>query len=465
MNFEQYIDREKRRGQEIYRELLDDNYIIKSAKSLYPEYNLKEPFGLHRPGVNLASMLFIYPQVVVYVPAMTKSQFPERFGISYESFMQLMDARFIFPLLNHPRKYLKVPIKSELSEILLRMPPSWDRWHSALEVSGGNKWFDEADKQFDYSDFWNIQELRKLWGERLRTKHGAIISKEIKQQIRNNYVNLCLVGRQGEANRIAKLSKTDSEQALNELYYSSDYFAYPSVMGAGGMANIRIPKSAGVLRYKEISKKAGFSGEIKHFDSKVLESLLEGLKFNKLPKRVHIDFLLNWHKSEQAEIARNAYASLMEIARERNPNYETIHSSISSILTQLEEFTINAEPEIDKNLTTKEKFQKGVNITCTIGGLASTILGLFFFEVYMAIIGGSLTVLGTFNLAKRKRIAEKLIKSYAPGISIEIFEDFKKLRDFRNQYLSDRDLGKLPEPSSASSLPINTYWWEEKNEG
>lgn len=461
MNFNQYIEREKRRGQEIHKDLLDDDYVIRSAKSLYPEYDLKEPFGLHRPGVNLASMLFIYPQVVVYVPALTKVQFPERYGISYESFLQLMEAKFLYPLLNHPRKYTKEPIKSEISEILLRMPPTWDRWHSALEISGGNKWFDEADKHFEYSDFWNINELRQLWASRLRTNNGAIISKEIKQQIRNNYVNLCLVGRQEEANRIAELSRKDSEQALNELYYSSDYYAYPSVMGAGGMANIRIPKSAQILRYKEISRKAGFGGELEHFDGKVLESLLEGLKFNQLPKQVHIDFLINWHKSEQAKIARQAYATLMKLARNRNPNYESLHYSVNSILAQLEEFTINAEPEIDKKIATKEKIQKGVNITCTVGGLASTILGLFYFEVYMAIIGGSLTILGTFNLTKRKRIAEKLIQSYAPGVSLEVFEDYKKLREFRNRYLTDRSIMELPSPNIASSAPINNYWWEE----
>ena len=466
INIETYIEIEKSKGIQISKELLNSDFYIKKAAALYPEYELKEPFGLHRPGVNIGSMMFIFKQIVAYVPPMTRDEFPMRFGIPYETFIEFCypndpEERIIYPILNHPHKYRIEPYLSELREILLRMPPTWERWHKALYHTGGNYWFDRADEKIDYRYFWNIPELRNIWRERLRTTNKSIISKEIKQQIKNNYVDLCLVGFVDDADRIAENAKVDAEEALNELYYISDLKAYPFVMGAGGHANIRVKNSLPIIKYKDISKKAGVPKDLSHFDGKVLDVLFEGLKFNKIPKTIRKTFLLEWHKSEQAKIAREAYSKLMKQAKLNNPSFEDLHKTISSIVQQLEDFNKNAEPEVEDSFTQKEKLQKGIDISCTIGGLAATVMGLFFLEIYMAVIGGSLTVLGAFNLAKRHKIEQKIFEKYAPNIPYEIFTDYNKMREFREKFLSDRDLTEIPKYSKSTSVPVRTFWWNE----
>ena len=144
-----YQEKENAIGKDIADNLLFENHTIRDITVLYPEYVLKSPFGLHRPGVNLGALLFLYKQVIAYVPPITREQFKDRFGIDYDSFIQLAypsdnNLKFIFPVLNHPRRYRSPIIQKELSDILLRMPPTWERWHYALEVTGGKYWFEEA---------------------------------------------------------------------------------------------------------------------------------------------------------------------------------------------------------------------------------------------------------------------------------------------------------------------------------
>lgn len=441
--------------------------MIRDARALYPEYEFQEPYGLHRPGVNIGSLIFLYRQVVAYVPPITRNQFVERFGVDYESFLELAypndpTEKFVFPVLNHPNKYRKNIFRTELYEILIRMPPTWERWHSALDETGGNRWFDESDERFNYEAIWSIPDLRDIWKSKLRTDNESVVSSEIKQQVRNNYTDLCLVGRSELANEIAELSKTDAEASINELLYASDLYAYHSVMGAGGNANVRASQSGRVVPHKQV-RIAELFPQGEYFDTDVLEALFEGLKFHAIPQVFRLEFLKSWHRSDNAERAREAYGTILDVAKSRNPSLEDLHRTIKGILIELDEFCRHAEPshaEADKIAQTRNNTI--VRITAA-GGIVSTVIGLFTFDVFMAIAGGLFTVVGAKTWESRDRIVRRLLQRHAPNIPEHLYRKYKELNTFTEDFWKEvvRECKPRDEPDyrNATSIPVRTVWW------
>ncbi|TET39243.1 MAG: hypothetical protein E3J72_00950 [Planctomycetota bacterium] len=401
---------------------------------------------------------------------MKRTDFEQRFGVSYSTFMRLAypdgDApRFIFPVLNHPRHYLPLDIRVELDGLLSKMPPTWERWHAALEFTGGNVWFERSDRQFDYAAMWSVPELRATWRKRLRTTSEAFISKEIKQQIRNNYTDLCLVGRESKANEIAEASYTDPEYAINDLFYSSDLYAYPQVMGAGGTANIRATQAPPKIRDRPIIAIKKLLPSAEYFDSEVIDSLFRGLRFDYIPREFRFEFLLKWHRSGNAERAREAYQSLLECAKLQSPSLDKLHKTMKAIISELQEFCRNAEP------TTEESFQKAhakQNVASAIsvgGGIACTILGLFLYEYFLATLGIGFTFIGLEKWTTRERVIEKLLKKNAPKVPIELYRHYAEMRGFSEEFLRRVQRSSIEDvdiiDASATSIPVRTIWWTD----
>lgn len=468
-----YGELERHVGQKIAGKLLDPYHTIQDATAIYPEYALREPFGLHRPGVNLGALLFLYRQVVVYVPPMTRSEFPQRFGITYEVFLELSNprdemGRFIFPVLNHPRKYRDALYRDQLGDLLRRMPPTWERWHSALNVAGARRWFDEADVRFHYPGMWSLPDLRDMWRNRLKTNSEAVVSREIKQQIRNNYTDLCLVNRGDMANDIATLSHSDPVLAVNDLWYSSDLYAYPWIMGAGGYANVRAHGAARVVRSGQRDMARVVPREMQYFDTGVVEAMLEGLRFHAIPRVFRLQFLEQWHCSSQAEKARQAFKKLLEIARagQRTPDLEELHRTMKIILTELQDFCERPEAS-SREVEQKAARQQTKIAQLTIaGGITASIVGIFTLNVLMVIAGGSLGIIGYKKWTDRERIIKKLLERHAPNVPWDLYNQYRDLREFPEKFW--RRWRALPESvevkerSSATSVPVQTLWWNER---
>ena len=465
-----YSDKEREIGRAIAHDLLTPEHTIKSARAIYPEYQLQDPFGLHRPGVNIGAMMFLYRQVVAYVPPIQKDQFPERFGIEYEVFIRLADPtreghRFIFPVLNHPSRYQDPLVRRDLTDILLWMPPTWERWHEALRFSGGIQWFHAADERFDYKSIWSLESLRDTWKRRLRTANEARISREIKQQVRNNYTDLQLVARPDLADSVAELSHMDPVTAYADLVYSSDLLAYPAVMGAGGMANVR----ATVPRVKDSSSRTiheKIHADLKHFDTEVLESMLEGLHFDKIPASFRLSFLEDWHRSAEADTARRAYGRLVELAQQHAPSTEEVHEVLKTILKELRDFCRNAEPDPLGPIAVADKKQRIVVRLAAAGSLAATLVGVLVPDLlWMAIAGGAsgiFTVVGAKTWFDRRRILRALLSRHAPSIPEDLFQDYTSMREFVLEYWRRSSIGAVnldKTSEGVTSMPVRTVWW------
>ena len=469
-----YRDQERNKGRLIAPDLLTPDHTILNPRSLYPEYHLDPPYAIHRPGVNIALLIFFYRQVIAYVPPMKRRQFKHRFGIPYSTFLNLAypgssAPRFILPVLDHPSKYSSPETRAELSELLVRKPPTWERWHAALHSTQGDVWFSHADAAFNYPAMWSIPELRDLWRERLATSSESYVSREIKQQIRNNYTDLCLVGLQHQADRIARDSHSDPEFAINDLFYSSDLYAYPKVLGAGGVANIRATQAPLVVPHRPIDDTVDLLPSTKYFDSDVLEALLHGLRFDSVPNELRTDFLLAWHMSNNARTARNAYLALLNSANQQLPPSEDLHSNMKSIIQELHEFCRNAEPANNKALRIAQARQNVVSAISTIGGIACAIAGLFLLDALLiAGLGVGVTLIGFKTWSTKERVIEKLLARHAPRVSPDLFWSYRSMRDFSEDFfrraIPSSRLIQDPFFPGTTSVPVRTVWWSNNFE-
>lgn len=465
----EYREIEEKRGIEIAENLLRDDFTISNARAIYPEYELGTNFALHRPGVNLGAMLFLFPRVIVYVPPIPPDKFAIRYGIDYEAFLELAfpsdeQDRFIYPVLNHPRYYANPEIRSGLKEILIRQPPTWERWHAALRATGGIYWFNESDQLFNYKNIWNITEHREYWKKKLNTRSNAWISREIKQQLRNNYTDLCLVGRTKEAREIAKQSHNDPYLALADLYYSSDTYAYPEVMGAGGCANFVCLDDNRMYMFLNRSKEAGLPFDL-GFDTEVVEAMLEGLNFHNIPSIFRAEFLRKFHRSEQANLVRQAYWRLVEEAQKREPHLKDIHLAMKTILRYLKDFCDSSESSSSHTKLVAEERQRRLVYLAALGGILTCFAG-FYAPPQLTFISGLIwSILGVYKFPTRKRVEKALLKKHCPQVPYELFRDYRSVIEYREN-LSRIGIPKgLPQKIqmtdvSASSIPVRTLWWK-----
>lgn len=473
-----YREGEIAAGARIATNLLTDDFTIRDPRALYPEYDIEGGLALHRPGVNLAALLFLHPRVITYVPPMLPEHFPGRFGITFDTFMELAYPSddetdpFIYPLLNHPRHYARPDIRTGLSRLLIRMPPTWERWHEALRASGGIRWFEESDERFPYKAIWSLPHYRSYWDGRLPERSKAFVSREIKQQLKNNYTDLCLVGMVDEAREIALLAATDPDLALGRLFFSSEIFAYPDVMGAGGTPQLLALNPLHMREFLKATLETGVPGEdAAAMDTEVVEVLLEGLEFHRIPSVSRVEFLKSFHKSEQAQLVREAYYALLDNAMSQRPELENIHSAIKTIVGALRDYCDELEEDAEAKADQSAARTSLRNVLLSLGGALLGAGGFFGAPQLLAgVASSSATVLSLMPKATRQRVMVDILASYFPDVPKELITDYTALRLHRKEELGRLfKLGGEPPPEPAvrppsSSLKVRTVWWTDESD-
>jgi len=406
-------------------------------------------------------MLFLYRQVICYVPPITADSFSEFFGMDFNSFLELSDPesedQFIFPLLDHPDKYSHKDVKNSLFPLLKRMPPTWERWHEVLRHTGGDKWFAIADEIYNYESALKIEGYRNARKKVLRSNKKSIIDNDIRQQIRNNFTNLCLIGNTKYACEIAELSNTSPTVALNELLLSSEYFAYPKVMG-GGKPNIHLGdfKHRPIIMDPKITPKRSL---LKHYDYRILKVLIKGLKFDKIPAVYRVDFLKKWHKSNNAAKAREAYGALVYNAMKvKGSSDEDIHEVVQKILEELELFCEESMPnEASIKIHIEEK-NKRVTKFANISNLFAGALGLLNIYPFMNwVASNSASLYGQKKQGSKENFIKKLLEKHATNVDPKLFF---LMQDLKNTSITVDDMFKnngsdqtrLPED------PLPVFW-------
>lgn len=462
----EYGEKERAQGEAIADDLLNSDHTIRQARALYPEWSLKPPFGLHRPGVSVAALLLLYRQAIVYVPPMRRRDFKVRFGVPYDTFMALAypggsAAPFLFPVLNHPAKYRNPLHQHELRDLLVKMPPTWERWHQALEITGGKRWFALADEKFDYAAIARLPQLRKVWKRRLKTESERTLSREIKQQVRNNYTDLCLIGKQEDADRIARLSHEEPEHAAVELFWASDFFAYPTVMGAGAIANVRLPRRPPAFAMDALRREANIQPE--EYDTDVLETMFLGLRIHDIDAAATPDFLLEWHEKGQAEVARRAYESLLGAARGSLLTQDDFRRKLKDVIRELQAFKRSGEQKVVRRLDAVQRVAARVSF---VGGLATGGAGLIVSDPLWTYLGGGFTLLGGVTWSKNRHLLGYLLRQYIPEVPAEFYMHYTRIEDFVHAFMkashkvaAERPVSRVGVPSTDTT--VRTIFWED----
>ncbi len=465
--FIEYKYEEHQKASLISDNLISDKHIIKSPKDLYPEYQFTDSLAFHRPGVNIGSLLFLFRQVIVYVPQIKKEKFPQLFGIHYETFVELCKPiggvpPFILPILNHPKHYSKQHLKIELKDLLELKPPTWERWHKVLEITGGTKWFDLADKELNYKKMYSFPEYRNYWKNKLGTSNESYVSKEIKQQIKNNFTNLCLVGLEDKALEIADISHKHPDWAINDLMYTAEIFAYPKIMGANGFANVMSNNRLKLCNNFEsswITKKLGKKG----VDGDVIKAIAEGIEFHNIPKVFRLGFLVEWHQDKWSQYAKDFYSKLLEELKKDSPDENVVYNNIYEVLKLLKGFV--KKTEIDEKMISNKIESRNRTKSWTTFGLSTLfgIGGLFGNSLLSFFASASTSLIGVNNQNQKLRVLKNMWKShYNIEIHPDIIDRFIKMNNFKNERTnlkSEIELKGLKDVNSSENITRN-IWWE-----
>lgn len=464
--FAEYKFLEHEKAKLISGSLLNDKHVLTSPKDLYPEYKITDSVAFHRPGVNIGALLFLYRQVVVYVPPIAKEKFSEKFGIDYYTFIELCKPidnapSFILPILNHPKHYAKNNLNHELKELLELKPPTWERWHKVLEITGGTKWFDLADRTLNYKKLYSFPEYRNYWKTKLKNDNDSYISREIKQQIKNNFTDLCLIGLEDQALEIAETSHKHPDFAINDLMYSADTFAYPKIMGANGYANIKsengliLPLDSNSSWIKKKLSKKGV-------DSDVIETIAEGLKFDFIPKVFRLSFLIEWHKQQWAQYAKDFYGKLLEELKKNDPDENLVYKNIKEVigllknfceLTQIDERKINNK--IDEKNRTKSVATFSVSTLFGIGGLFGNALLMFVGSTGSSLIGIS------SNDQRLKLLKRMWKRHYDFELPPDIIDRFLNMYNFKKERIDDNlttEYSSIKDITFDENIARNVWW-------
>lgn len=466
--FYKYKFEEYQVAKNISDKLISKNHQIKSPKDLYPEYYFSDSLAFHRPGVNIGALLFFYRQVLVYVPQISKKDFPNRYGINYETFIDLCKPianglpAFILPILNHPKHYANKHIKYELKELLELKPPTWERWHKVLEITGGTKWFDLADQKLNYKDMYSFSNFRKYWKRKLGTSNESAVSKEIKQQIKNNFTNLCLIGLEDKALEIADLSHKQPDLAINDLMYSSEIFAYPKIIGANGNANV-MAKSK-IEDYKK-SNSANIINSLrkKGVDSNVIKAIAEGIEFNNIPKVFRLSFLLKWHQDQWSQLAKDFYSKLLEELGKDSPDENITYNSIQEILKLLKEFC--KKTEVDEKVISNKINDRNRKVSWMTLGLSTLfgLGGLFGSNLLSFFTSTSTGLIGITSQSHEYKILSSMFnRHYKVDMPPDLIHRFMNLNNFRKKYteLKFEERFKGLKDIYASSNVARNIWWD-----
>jgi hypothetical protein len=263
------------------------NGILKDIKAYYPDVGLAEFHALARKGAPLNLLCFLYPQVTIFVPPESRQKLELRFGLEFESLLELCAKQIVIPLIGHPIDYANSP---HLDPLLNMNPPAiWPRGLTLLEVLGTESLFQEAEKQLPLDQMTSLPQLKQKW----RTYHSSLsasgLRAKIKEELMTNYIDLIIFGYREIAEKIVAISDPAAIAVL--LLLANETLTYPLLFGIGGTPNY--PDQ----RYRQFTDQSLFGRVQKKpfIVPEYLDILLEGLKIN-ISGKIDADTVIEFHK-------------------------------------------------------------------------------------------------------------------------------------------------------------------------
>ena len=233
LNFEKY-DAEQRLIARKYAPSAVKGGYVEHAERIYSDIDKSSRLAYYRRGTPLLPMLFLYNQVVVFIPPVSKAEVENRFGITWDLLLDFIERKIIITIIGYPAHYGKGKHFNELFE---HKPASvWSRGDElALEFANGRDYWKQANQLISKDDFVNDTfVMNRFMIQFSRLGQAGLISK-IEKEVKTNYVDLCIFGYEPMATSLMK--KENHGWGVRRILELSERIVYPSLIGLGGTPN------------------------------------------------------------------------------------------------------------------------------------------------------------------------------------------------------------------------------------
>lgn len=207
---------------------------VENAELIYQDRKLSKRLGFHRSGAPLSALLFLYEQVVVYVPPAAKQTLRARFNMPWSTFVKLAQRRCVVPIVGHPIHYHG---HKHFEALFDTNPVSvWARGDElALEYAGGRDYWAKVEKDHPAGTLAIDPLLTAKYRRVFAGMDEAHLAARVEHEVKTNFVDLCIYGYEPLAT--ALLSPEAGTAGSRKLVELSELITYPSLMGMGGAPN------------------------------------------------------------------------------------------------------------------------------------------------------------------------------------------------------------------------------------
>ena len=280
--------------------------IVTRAERIYSDIHKSRRLAYYRQGVPLLPLLFLYEQVVVYIPPCSQEEIKKRFEVSWDVLIKLIKSNLIIPIIGHPPYYVDQPYLKELFDY---KPASvWARGDElALEFANGREYWKHADMLTTpahyFSDFTIIEKFKRQFPELTNTE----LAKRIDNEVKTNYVDLCIFGYENLATSL--LMEDCRKWGARAIIDFSEKIVYPSLIGLGGTPNYALNKATYSLPQSiKITPEKAIGPE--------LSILTDGLSLT-IDERFTPDIAIQFHKDAMSKALWNALEALENAVAEK----------------------------------------------------------------------------------------------------------------------------------------------------
>lgn len=293
------FEREKARS---YASTAIKNGFVHHAERIYSDIIKSKRLAFYRNGVPLMPLLFLYQQVVVYIPPCSKDEIFTRFSVSWDTLLGLIDSGLVIPIIGHPEHYAD---QSYFRELFERNPASvWARGDTlGIEYAHGNDYWKDAHKLIFPEDYLQDTFIVDKYKRHFPGLSKDELVKRIDTEIKTNYVDLCIYGYEDVAKELLKEEYINT--GFRTIFELSERLVYPSLMGLGGIPNYGLNKP----HFSRIAKLKKIPDMIEHGPE--LSILTDGLLLT-IPESFTPKIAVEFHKDDMAKKLWAALDSLQD---------------------------------------------------------------------------------------------------------------------------------------------------------
>ena len=279
--------------------------LITSSTDLYPDLHWPVDTAYRKGNVPLSILVLFYDRVVIYVPPLPRQHLEQRWGLPYDTVLQLARAGLIQILIGHPTDYA-----AEHFDPLLRLrPPSvWSRGLALLHALELEHTLPEAYERLPMSAMASLPWIRERWARHFPDASESELTAKIGRELAVNYADLWVFGEREIAESLPGLD--DPAKIARGLLLFNEVRTYPLLFGLEGIAHYDLASVQADPRL--VQQVLRLPGNRPVFVPDELKLLTEGIGLD--VSSLDAETLVEFHSSERGRHLRLALKAFEEQA-------------------------------------------------------------------------------------------------------------------------------------------------------